>query len=331
MQRLDKDISEQYMIKIKSVVPFRDGYIIETSKGKKILKVCKFSPQRVLFIHGVKEHLHTNGFNNIDRYLCTWEGSPYIVINHECYTLSDMAEGKALNMDSEKEVRDAAKLLASVHNASRGYIPPQGCIVKDKLGKLPEQLQKRMHEIRRLKKYAEKRKTGFDNIFMEKVDYFNYMAEKSLDRLSKSSYNDLVIEAKKNGVVCHQDFTQYNVINCRDQLYVINFDYCCFELKMHDLANFIRRKMRKCGWDINKAEAILKQYTTVEDLSHEEMEIIIILIMFPQKFWRISNRYYNSKRIQAGKNFLMRIKEATDEIECQEEFIKSFEQMLLNA
>ena len=140
---------------------------------------------------------------------------------------------------------------------------------------------------------------------------------------------ELVETAKKSGAICHHDFTHYNVIHYREKLYVINFEYCCRELKMYDLANLIRRKMRKCGWDINEAKLILDQYKTIEDLTREEMDIIAVLLMFPQKFWRTSNRYYNSKRSWAEKNFIIRIKEVIDEIDCHKEFIKRFDQVFL--
>jgi len=49
---------------------------------------------------------------------------------------------------------------------------------------------------------------------------------------------------------------------------------------------------------------IIDAYTSIEPISKEEFEILEIMLQFPQKFWRVVNRYYNSRRIKGKRTLL---------------------------
>jgi spore coat protein I len=82
--------------------------------------------------------------------------------------------------------------------------------------------------------------------------------------------------------------------------------------------------MRKCDWDISKTEIITHAYSSVEMLSKEDLEVMRIILQFPQKFWRVINRYYNSRRSWSEKSFVIRLQEVIDEIGPHREFIRNY-------
>ena len=51
------------------------------------------------------------------------------------------------------------------------------------------------------------------------------------------------------------------------------------------------------------------------------------MLLFPQKFWRVINRYYNSKRCWAQKNFTSALKEVINEKEAHIQFINNFDKL----
>lgn len=53
-------------------------------------------------------------------------------------------------------------------------------------------------------------------------------------------------------------------------------------MKVYDLANFIRRKMRKCDWEIDKAKMIIDGYCSVEHISNEEFIVMKLILQFPE-------------------------------------------------
>jgi len=325
MHDINYEIAELFDFQIKAIVPYKDFYVVNTSKGKKALKKCTSSPGRILFVHGAKEHLYNNNFRNVDRFICTADGKPYIYIGEDIYTMTDFIEGRECDFNSRDDIVKASRLLASLHKASRGYKPPYGCIIQDDLGKLPFYFEKRLGELRRLKKVAGKRKSEFDYLYINSADYFIRAGEDAIKLLYQSNYNDLVNRARNEGIFCHHDFTYHNIICDENKTFITNFNYSCFELKLYDIANFLRRKMRKCNWDLKEAGIIIDEYRSIEDISKDEFLILWIMLKFPQKFWRVANRYYNSRRSWAERVYTLKLQEVIDEIDYLEPFLKKFE------
>lgn len=320
----EKEISENYNLKIKSFNPFRDAILAVTAEDRYIIKKSNLSSDRLIFINEAKEHLKKNGFENLDEYICTINGSPFIEIDNNNYVMTRFMDGMECNFDNKNDIMNISRLLASFHKASKGFFPKSGIIARSDLGKIPVFFSKRLDEIKKLKKVAKKGKSKFDYLFLQYVDYYCDIAEKAINSLNDSNYNELVNRAKLEGVFCHHDFTHHNVIFYNKKYYLINFDFCCYELKIYDIANFLRRKMRKCNWDINEAKIILNEYKQIENIDMDEMEVLKIILQFPQKFWRVSNKYYNSKRSWSEKSFVVRLQEVIEELEYHERFIKDF-------
>lgn len=327
MQGIDREAGEKYGLEVKSLVPYKDTYMLVTSQGRKLIRKMPFSPERLLFVHGAKEHLIRNCFSGVDKYLCTLSGEPYFIFENGCYTLTDYIEGHESSFDNDSDVREAAITLANLHKASRGYIAPEGCKVQDDLGKLPGFFNKRLEDIKKMKKQAKKGKGRFDQLFLEYVSHFCEIGESAAAELASSSYEKLVETARTERLFCHHDYTHHNIIMDGMKTTVINFDYCCYELKVYDIANFIRRKMRKCEWDITKTELIINSYIGIEPLSREEMTVMKIILQFPQKFWRVINRYYNSRRSWSERSYVIKLQEVIDEIEPHREFLKRYSKL----
>ncbi len=324
MQGIDRELGDKFGLEIRNLVPYKDTYMIVTPQGRKVVRKVPFSPERVLFVHAAKEHLVRNGFTEVDRYLCTLDGLPYFSVDNGCYTLTDFIDGRESSFDSDDDVRRAATVLASLHEASRGFIVPDGCKVQDELGKLPGYFGKRLEDIKKMRKQAKKGKGRFDQLFLEYVDYFSELGENAAAELALSGYGKLVESTREEATLCHHDYTHHNIIMNAEKVTVTNFDYCCFELKIYDIANFIRRKMRKCDWDISKTELILHSYNSVKPLSSEELAVMKIILQFPQKFWRVVNRYYNSRRSWSERSFVLRLQEVIDEIGPHKAFMDGF-------
>ena len=160
---------------------------------------------------------------------------------------------------------------------------------------------------------------------MEYIDYFYELGEDAIKRLYNSKYNDLVKKTRREGLFCHHDYTHSNIIFDGNKTSVINFNFCSFELKVYDIANLLRRKMRKCNWDSKEAKVIIDSYASIEPVSMDEFIIMKIILQFPQKFWRVINKYYNSRRTWREKNYYSRIYEAIEEIDYHKRFLEEFD------
>ena len=78
MQESKGLIENSYGIRIMGIRPYRAGYILDTNAGRKYIKACQYTKERVLFIHQTKTHLYMNNFRHIDPYCLALNKLPYI-------------------------------------------------------------------------------------------------------------------------------------------------------------------------------------------------------------------------------------------------------------
>ncbi len=325
MQGMDREIAESFGLEVRNLLPYKDSFMVVTPKGRKVLRKTPFSPERVKFVNSAKEHLFDNGFANIDRYICTLDNEPFFNFENGIYTMTEFIEGRESSFDNDPDVQKASQLLAQLHKASKGYTAKEGIKVQDELGKLPVYFQKRLEDIKKLKKQAKRGKSKFDHLFLEYADYFCRMGDSAINELQSSNYEQLAARTRKERLFCHHDYTHHNIIVSEGRMSVINFDYCCLELRIYDIANLIRRKMRKCNWDISKADMIINAYNALEPLDRDEMTVMKLILMFPQKFWRVVNRYYNSRRSWSERSYVTKLQEVISEVEPHRDFIEKFD------
>lgn len=324
MHELEIQLQENYDIKINNITNFRDMFIANTSRGKRLIKITTLKQDRVYFIAEVKEHLFNNGFCNIDRNIYTNTGKAFITYNNQNIYMSNFIDGRECNLDNKEESIKCARLLANMHKASKGFTCSDVSGARSELGRLPGCYRKRLDEIKKLKKNAQKGKLKFDNLMCQYVDYFYELGQNAINLLDTSEYFELVEEAEKSKNISHHDFNHHNIFIQEDQMHLINFEYSCYDLKIYDLVNLLRRKMRKCDWNIYEADRIINEYCKIESLCESEFELMKIMFMFPQKFWRVVNKYYNSKKGCTEKSYINRLQEVIDEIKFLDVFLKDF-------
>jgi CotS family spore coat protein len=328
MQLIEKKIGEEYGLEVNRLIPIKDAFIIESTSGKKLLKRCRYNQDRIDFIHNAKEFLYKNNFRNIDRYLCTNQGMPSFIFEDCFYTINDLVEGRECNFEIRGDVVEATRSLASLHRSSTGFLYGINTNRYNELGRFPLYLSKRLYEIKRIRKMAERGRSKFDHLFLEYVDYFYKQGEGVINEISNGAYHRLVKKTMEEGIICHHDYTHQNIIIDKKKVSIINFNYCCHELKIYDIANLIRRKMRKCDWDIKEAKIIIDEYRNISPLSEDEFFVLKLMLEFPQKFWRVANKYYNSRRNRIDAIFVLRLKEVIEEIDHSTRFLKQFDLLI---
>lgn len=324
----NKDIIEaRYGLKIFSIKPCRAGFVLETDKERKHLRSCQCSENRIIYVHEAKKHLLSRGFTNIDTYTTTLDEKPYIEIDGLIYVMTPYVDARECEFDDDTDTVRASTTLAHMHLAGNGFKPAEGIFVPSDLGKLPDNLKKRYDEIIRMRRKAERERGPFDYMYLNCVDKFIEIAEISLSLLDGVQHPRLIKQALLEGCICHHDYSYQNILIKGPTTYITGFESCCEEIRIYDLVNLIRRKMRKCDWDFEKAVMLLDAYQKVAPLSSDEIHVMKAMLLFPQKFWRVANRYYNSRRSWAQKNFTNMLEEVIDEYSVHVKFMKRYSEL----
>ena len=357
-------IDEAYGFKSGCYTQTREGIVFSvkcaTGSESYILKPCLETADRKIFTYAIHSHLNQNGFFNTDRILKTSGDSIFIQLCDRMYTCSRLPQGRQCCMENESDIKNSAALLAQMHIASTGFTSTRAaeiidtiltekeasCYVKNELGSILPLYEHRSKELARFKRLASRGKDRFDYEYLSIAEYYCNLAAEMCKELEQSQYTTLSGIYSERGVICHKDYTSHNIVfppNASSDLRgkisstrgehdaqscaaggMINYDCAASDLPLFDITNLIKRRMRKCGWRATDADTILNNYCKYKPLSKDEIEIIKIVLRFPQKLWRIVNKYYNSRRSWCEKSCLLKLSEIKKERVQIDEFIKSF-------
>ena len=326
------EIERQFNIKIEIIKANKGVYYLKTNKGERCLKRINYGPQKLLFVYGAKEHLVKNGFNNVDKYFLNIDGEPYALVNEDLYTLSEWLGGRECDFHNINEVSLAAKTLARMHEASKGYEPPENSKLKSDLGRWPHLMEKRIKSLDKMRDMLRKKsnKSDFDMIYLKSMEFYKEMAKKALVTLQNSNYYDLCARAEEDKSFCHHDYTYHNIIlNDKNDVYIIDFDFCKREVRTFDISNFMIKVLKRVDWDINFAKTIIDSYNLVSPLESEEYNVLYAYLQFPQRYWRLANRYYYNEVNWGQNTFYNKLQGIVDEKEKYLKFLDDYKEEFL--
>ncbi len=321
------EIERQFDLKIEKIKPSKGIYFLKTNKGEMCLKKVSYGVQKLIFIYGAKEHLIKNGFDNIDRFYLNVENNPYAIVNEDIYTLSQWIEGRECDFMNIDEVVKASNTLANLHIASRGYEPPEHSKLKSDLERWPSVMSKRIKSFDKMRDMVRKKgiKNNVDMIYLKNYEFYKNLAKEAYALFEVSKYYDICKIAEEEKSFCHHDYTHHNIVIDNDEKFnVVDFDYCKREIRSYDIANFIIKVLKKNNWDIEICKNIIESYDKVSKLSDDEIFLIYGFLMFPQRFWRLSNRYFYNDMLIRQNVFMNHFEKILNEKDEYMEFLTKF-------
>lgn len=321
------EIERQFDIKIETIKANKGVYYLKTNKGERCLKRINYGPQKLLFVYGAKEHLIKNGFSNLDRYYLNINDEPYALVNEDLYTLSEWLEGRECDFRNIDEVKIAAKTLAGMHEASKGYDPPENSKLKSDLGRWPHLMEKRTKSLDKMKDIIRKKniKNDFDMIYLKSMEFYRDLGKQALQTLKESNYYELCMVAEQEKTFCHHDFTYHNIIiDNNEKPHIIDFDYCKREVRTFDISNFMIKVLKRVDWNIDFAKAIIESYNSVCKLRDDEYKVLYAYLQFPQRYWRLANRYYYNEVNWGQNTFTNKLSSIIDEKDKFLSFLNEF-------
>jgi CotS family spore coat protein len=324
------ELERQFNIEIESIKPNKGVYLLKTNKGMKCLKKINYGTQKLLFVYGAKEHLIQNGFPRVDRYCLNIDGNPYALVNEDIYTLSEWIEGRECDFYNKEDLLIAAKNLAFLHIASKGFDPPENSKLKSDLGRWPHLMDKRIKSFEKMRDMARKKgnKSSFDLNYIKSIEVYKEQGRRAMRVLENSNYLELCKIADEEKGFCHHDYTYHNIIiDSSNSVHVIDFDYCKKEVRTYDLSLFMIKVLKRMDWDIEYAKLIIDSYNEISPLREDEFRVLFAFLLFPQRYWRLANRYYYNEVNWAQSTFNNKIEELIEEQSKYNSFIEEFKKM----
>ena len=123
------------------------------------------------------------------------------------------------------------------------------------------------------------------------------MPKAAVHRLLQGGYEKAVEQAAENGAFCHNAYKGEALRqNEKGEIFVGSFDKCSSELPLADLAYYLRRYFKKTEGTEQGVFAMLENYGRHQPLSEGDLTILQGMLVYPEKFLRLVNEYYNKRR-----------------------------------
>ncbi|MGN0506249.1 MAG: CotS family spore coat protein [Lachnospiraceae bacterium] len=326
MEEKNVDLLAQYELNIYRTSRVKGAYLLETAQGLKLFGSCQMSEGKAEFEQKVKLSLKTAGFCNTDCYVRTKDGTILVSGPYgETFLMRDWFEGEECNVRRPEQVLAAVRTLARLHlcfgpveltEAERTF-----CLQP----KVPELLERRNKELRRVRTYIrdKKQKSSFESMYLSQFPKLYEQAEEAVAMLEKEKYLDYYNKAVAEGQMFHGNFTHHSVLMLPGgETAVINFEKAGLGIRIHDFYLFFRKLMEKCDWDACFGYEMLNAYEAVRPIPKEEQELLLVLLWYPEKFWKIANHYYNNRKSWIPQKNMQKLMLTMEQAEKKQECLK---------
>lgn len=320
MEDKQKKVLANYGFEVKSRYRTRGAWVLDTDQGLKLLREYGQLNRHFHFENRIKNHLYQKGMTRLDIVVKNKNGEPITELeNGEKYVVTDWFYGEECDLRSKKGLHEAAKNLGQMHRALDGFEKESEdgddsdvCL----------RFSKHNKELKRIYSYMrnKKRKNEFEIFAIDSFLAFYEQGALAEEMLLQSPYYKERQWGRR--IVCHGDYNHHNVIFTSDGVATTNFGKACICPPLIDVYYFIRKAMEKNNWDVQKGVIILDGYKEVCGLSKGEIEFLYIQLLFPEKFWKLMNQYYNRKKAWMSQRNMEKLIGVKEQSEARKKFLE---------
>lgn len=320
-----KELLEHYELDIAHIYRGRGAWICHTDQGCKLIREYKNAPLKLEGELEIKKKLRERGFFYIDQIIKNKEGALYTKDEEGvAYIVTDWYEGKECSTRDSRDILRAVATMAGLHRVlSKMQLEPE--IHKSfQRDNVQYQIEKRMKEFRTIRNYIghKGKKNMFDRRFMEVYEGFYIQGEEAKMRFLNVGYNQIYKKICEEEGLCHGAMNQHNICMCRDFIAILRFDQMHFEIPIYDLYVFMRKILEKNHWNQNLGKEMITTYHQIRAITSEEYEILYAMFLFPEKLWKIGNRYHNTRKSWLSMNNMDKLEKVIREREERNHFLE---------
>ena len=318
-------VLSQYDVEINDITKGRGFYVCNTNIGMKVLVPFSGSKEKGEFLKLYLEKLNEQNFI-VEQILANKDSQAVTEddVTGERFILKDYICGTELNTDNKKEMEEAVHLLARYHKVARKIkieIPEK---MKGNEKHVLESCIRHHRELVKVKNYIRnrKKKNEFEQIYMR---YFLSMLSTAEDSISCL---DALQNAQSECGICHGEYNQHNVVCENGNWHMIHFENFVYSWSMMDLANFLRKMLEKNEWDIALGMQLLDVYQSECELTKEDLHRLYGILLFPEKFWKITNHYINSRKAWISARDIEKLQRVIEQEKLRLNFVENLFQII---
>lgn len=293
----------------------RGSILCADSEGIYLLKEYTGSVHRLELLEETLTYLKEHGFLT-EELVRTREGALcYTDVDGVSYFLRKTFQGRECDTRNTEEILCVTRHMAKMHDLLAGCHP---ACEADRIVTPPSSLAgKHTRELKKVRNYvrAKKKKNEFESEFLRAYEHYMKQADKVLELEETQRVPEGAAQ------LCHGDFNQHNLLFTREGLAVTGFEKLRYDLCVSDLANFMRKILEKHNWSSGLGMDMLMAYNAVRELAPWEMHQIYLKLLYPEKYWKIVNHYYNARKTWVSLRDIEKLSRLSEQEEKREEFL----------
>ena len=275
----------------------------------------------------LKEYLRTNGFPYASDTIEATSGKLYVKHDHSLYYMEKDIKGCTMPLESLQECREVCHALGAFHSYSSGF-KYKGASLRNNFKSLGTKLQDKWLLALSIKGILEKKRllTDFDRHYLSIIDIL--IARLQICRQLSIGYEELCQNARQYPYICHNSIIESLLNTESGEPHLVRFDTASISVPIYELSELLKRLMRLdiCNWDINALRELIASYNSYRSISKQEYEVLLCLLILPDKLLSVGKKRYIKKRGWSEKKYLQKLDKAVLIHQKQQQLIPLFEE-----
>lgn len=319
----DKAVSvlENYDMEVIRTFKGRGTIICDTTKGLRVLKEYNGSTEKLELLELLQEKV--NHIVRTDMIVRNKEGELFCKDSDGItYIVKEQIEGRECNYKNEEEILQAFRVMAKLHQTMRDNSGMAGSMP---IHYYVEEMEKHTKECRRVRNYLRrlKIKTDFERALLQEYNYFMERAEDIMQKALEEDRMEYENFVRMNGFFCHGDYQYHNVIFAKNDIAVINYEHFAPDSGVRDFYLLFRKISEKSDWSLALGEKMLAAYESNRSFTPMERKQLYYRLAYPDKFWKIVNFYYNSKKSWIPDKNMEKLENLVNQERAKEKLLKT--------
>ena len=147
--------------------------------------------------------------------------------------------------------------------------------------------------------------------------------------LKEFVYGSIFIDALEKVTVLHCCYNYHNIIVSDGRIVTTNFEKSDIGLQIIDLYDFIRKVMEKNAWNMEMGIEAIEAYRKERELGEREQKVFYALLLYPEKYWKLVNFYYNGKKSWMSSKNYEKLKRICSQEQERHKFLKELKRLLI--
>ena len=316
----------QYGLEVRKSVRTRGGIAVLTDDGYKLLYECTRSDSYYERENMITAGIKRTGFEYIDTYVMTAEGTLFSQdAQGRKYILKDWFDAQECDIRNETHVAMAAGTLAVLHGHMMNMDKCEHELKYNNATDMRMKFDKHTKEMRMVGNYlkGKKNKNELEMLMRRSLMTFHEEALIAAQELEEMDYGSRIEKARTSYEMCHGSYNYHNVLFTDRGCAVTGFEHCCVDCQINDLYQFMRKLLEKNGWDARAGHSVIEAYSEVRPVSDDDMKLLRINFLYPEKFWKVINFYNNSNKSWIPRKSIEKLEGVLAQNDARKAFIET--------